>query len=196
LPGGASTTTRLLELDIERYLSARSFAKISFFRSVGKDVFLGTGNSSVISTFFIDRIEREGVAVRYEQQLARTLFFSAGVVANRSVSKANGFLFDNETAPYHPRVAGALALNYIDRNGNKAAFAVNRLGSYFQDSPLLASRPRFPARTTFDLRLAREPSLQFEYFIGVTNLFDVKQLNFNGFPAVGRRIEAGVTRRF
>jgi hypothetical protein len=58
------------------------------------------------------------------------------------------------------------------------------------------ARPRFSSKTTVDLRLAREPSLKNEVFFNAYNIFNAKQVQFNGFPAGGRRLEIGYTRRF
>jgi hypothetical protein len=47
-----------------------------------------------------------------------------------------------------------------------------------------------------DLTLAKEPSVDREFFLKVTNLFDSRAIQFNDFPTGGRRVQAGVTWRF
>jgi hypothetical protein len=183
-------------LDYERHLSARSFIKVFGFRSEGQKVSLGAGVGGIFSSFLLPSVKREGIGLRYEHQLSSTLFANSSLVASRTDTRAPGTLFNGEEGPYQPKLFGTLGLNYINRSGTKIGVNLNRTGSFYQDVRGLNNRPRFPARTTFDLRLAHEPTLQYEYFIAVRNLFDDRSINFNGFPTDGRRVEAGLTRRF
>ncbi len=133
--------------------------------------------------------------MRYERQLGRSLFANFGLAYRRTEA---GFAGQNLTrrAPYEPAALGSIGLNYIDPSGNKVGLVLRRTGSFFQDSPGFTERARFPAHTYVDLRLAREASVQNELFVDIRNVFDSPEIDFNGFPSPGRRVDFGVTRRF
>jgi tetratricopeptide (TPR) repeat protein len=198
LPQGFSPQTRLYELDIERYFSPRTFGKIFVFQSRAKGLTVGLLNN-FLGSLQVEEARRTGVGVRLEHQLTNTLFANLAVAVSRTNGRASGpFLTSiTGTAPYQPSRVGGFALNYVDPRGNKAAAVVNYNSSFYSDRPFNAAvRPRSSGKTTLDLRFAREPSLQNEVFLNIVNVFDSDQIVFNEFPAPGRRIEVGWTRRF
>jgi hypothetical protein len=75
---------------------------------------------------------------------------------------------------------------------------LNYTGPFYQDTGAVfaTTRPRFSERMYVDLTLAKEPSVDREYFLKVYNLFDSRAIQFNDFPTGGRRIQAGVTWRY
>ncbi|MDQ3812702.1 MAG: TonB-dependent receptor, partial [Armatimonadota bacterium] len=207
LPAGTPETMRLLQLDAERYLSSRGFLKLFLFHTTADNVLIGgsdlTGFSSGLPdagapSLRLGEWRGRGVGARYEHQLSHHLFANAGLVLRQTSNFNPAFntVYDNQTAPYEPRRLGHVELNYVGSGGNKIGVRLRHAGSFFADSPLLLGRPRFPARTYVDLRLAKEPSVHAEFFINVTNLFDRSQIAFHDFPIGQRRIEFGMTRRF
>lgn len=208
LPFGiANDPLNLLQVDIERYLSPRDYVKFFAFRTTanavqsgGADV-LGFGGLSDpdAPSLLLDKWRGTGAGMRYERQLSRSLFANAGAflrrTSNLSLGPA-GATFSGGTAPYEPRHLATLELNHVDRKGNKIGTRMRYNGSFFQDVPFQVARVRFPSRAYFDLLLSREPGLSNEIFVNVLNLFDTRQIDFNGYQSGRRRIEFGVTRRF
>jgi hypothetical protein len=202
LPRGDADRTRTVQLDIERYLTPRDFVKLFLFDTRARG--LGLGGTGNLAAPFAPAINlpvarRTGVGVRYERQLNSNLFAAVSLIANRTTNNSPGQIYDREIAPYQPEQIAGLTLNYIDPRGNKVKLDLNYQSSFFQDSPLLtgqSNRPHYPGRLTVDLRLAKEPTVQNEYFVQVTNLFNTRQIAFNNFSAGRRRIAVGVTSRF
>jgi tetratricopeptide (TPR) repeat protein len=187
-PLGASDQVRLYELEAEHYFSPRTFGKLFVFRS--------RANGLTIGGLALDETTRTGVGVRLEHRIGHNLFSSLLLSRNRTTSQTAGMNFSGQS-PYQPRYLARVALNYVAPGGNRAGIAVNYTGSFFQDSLLTGTnRPRFPSKTTVDLRLAHEPSLKNEIFFNVINVFNADQIVANGVPAPGRRFEVGWTRRF
>jgi hypothetical protein len=146
----------------------------------------------------MQRVEREGWGLRYERRLSRNLYGQLGYVWNRTTNDTPFAPFDEGSAPYHPWHLAGLGLNYVDPSGTKVGLQLNYTGSFFQDTGAMAatSRPVFPAKTYVDLTLAKEPSLENEFFLKITNLFDAQAIQFNDYPTGGRRVVAGWTRRW
>jgi tetratricopeptide (TPR) repeat protein len=208
------------QLDLERYVSKGGLLKFFVFGTRARNLtydFSGFANPSNFNdtpptyptSLTLKDVERVGAGARFEQQLSRSLFGFATVAFNRTTSRDTLLLlpgfktlvaapFNGEIAPYHPRVAAQVGLNYLDRRGNKARLFANYTGAFFADTadPTLLARPRSPARVTFDLFLSREPSVRQEIFVQVTNLFNASQIIYNDVPLNGRRVTFGLTRRF
>jgi hypothetical protein len=218
------------QLDLERYVSKGGLLKFFVFGARARNLIYDfsrfanpasyDGNTPVLGTSLsLSKVERVGAGARFEQQLSRNLFGFATVAFNRTTSSGTiltrpGFQdfveapFNGEIAPYHPKVAAQVGLNYLDRRGNKVGLFANYSGAFFADTadpgfidifnPELGfkPRPRFPARTTFDLFLSRERSVRQEIFVQVSNLFNAKQIVYNDIPLSGRRVTFGLTRRF
>lgn len=199
LPFGMPLRLNLTQFDIEHYAGTRGFLKLFVFHSTASDVQIGQSdllgfgsglpapNAPVLN---FARWQAQGAGARYEHQLTRSLFASAGF-AHRS-TRADGV----DDAPYEPNNLADAGLNYVSPRGNKAGLQWRHQGAIFADTPLTAVRPRFGSGNFVDLTLAREPSVRHEYFLKITNLFDHAQFLFNGFPGAGRRVQAGYTRRF
>lgn len=207
LPVGTPLLEQRLQIDLERYFSARDFGKLFVFDTTAHDLQIGGtdpfgfgGGLPAINApaLFLSKWRGYGLGARYERQLSRSLFVDCGVVLRHTTafSTTGNTFFDNRTAPYEPDRSAHLNFNYIDRRGNKMALQWQHVGSFFQDSPLALGRPRFPARTYVDLLLAREPTVHHELFLRVANLLNSSRISFNGFEANQRRVEFGVTRRF
>jgi hypothetical protein len=218
------------QLDLEHYVSRGGLLKFFVFGARAhnltfdfsrfanpanfEDTFPNVGNSLTLRD-----VERVGAGVRFEQQLNRSLFGFATMALNRTTSSGTRLIrpfaleevsavFNGEIAPYHPKVAAQVGVNYLDKRGNKVGFFANYTGAFFTDTadpgfidpfqPELGfkPRPRFPARITFDLFLSREPSVRQEFFVQVRNLFNAKQIVYNDIPLSGRRVTVGLTRRF
>lgn len=190
---GFSDNTRLYELDVERYFSPRTFGKVFLFSSRAELLGLGSGLGGIT----LGQTRRTGVGVRVEHRIGSNLFTNFLMTYNRTTGETPGSFLEGQIAPYQPRHFARLAFNYVAPKGNKAGIAINNTGSFFQDSAFTGTtRPRFPSRTTVDLRLSREPSLKNEVFAGIANISNARQINLNGFPSRGRQFEVGYTRRF
>jgi tetratricopeptide (TPR) repeat protein len=195
LPLGITGRSRLYELDIERYFSPRTFGKVFVFHSRAENLAIGPG--SAFGSLTLAQARRSGAGVRFEHQLSDNLFANLQAILSDTKSDDDGAFYAGEEAPYQPSKTARFALNYVDPKGNKAAAVLNYTSSFFRDRPINSlPRSRFGGKVTLDLRFAREPSLQNEFFINIYNVFDTKQIVFDQFPAPGRRIEAGWTRRF
>jgi len=191
LPKGSLGETRTAELEYERYLCPGSFIKVFAFHTTADEVDLGPLPRML-------EVQRTGVGVRYERQLSRNLWMQAAYLYNRTDNDTPFAPFDGGTAPYHPLHLGGVAINYVDETGTKIGLQVNCNGEFFQDSDDLSApeRPTFGPRAYVDLMLAKEPSLETEYFLKVSNLLNEPALEFAGFPADARRVVAGGTWRF
>ena len=210
---------RNLQVDFERYFGSGGLLKVFAFRNDGRSLtydfsrFANPSDANATGVLLpnavtLDRLKRDGVGVRLEQQLRRGLFIQTGAAFNRSTAQAALFnnnsgqmeplIFNGQTAPYNPKFAALLGLNYISTNGLKAGVTLNHSGTYFADTfdVTANSRPRIGSSTTVDLLLAREPSVHGEIFLKVLNVFDKKIFVFNDTPLIGRRIIIGVERRF
>lgn len=191
MPKGFPEETRTVELDVERYLGPRDFAKLFLFRTTAREVDLGD-----LPT--MQRVARIGWGARYERQLSDNLYGQVGVLFNRTTNRTEFAPFNDGTAPYHPPWLGGVGLNYVDRSGTKIGLQVNHTGRFYEDTGDVSVpvRPIFPAQTYVDLTLAKEPSVHREYFLRITNLFDSPAIEFNGYPTGQRRVEAGASFRF
>jgi Flp pilus assembly protein TadD len=198
LPFGTPQRLNLTQFDIEHY-AGRGFLKLFAFRTtagntlVGGNDLLGFGaglpapNAPFIA---LNRWEAKGIGARYEYQIKRGLFATVDFAHRQTL--ADGV----NNAPYEPKNLANAELNYISPRGNKLGLRLRHQGAVFADSPLVVGRPRLSSRNLVDLTIAREPSVRHEVFFSITNLFDRQQFLFNGFPAAGRRIQAGYTHRF
>jgi hypothetical protein len=218
------------QLDLERYVSKGGLLKFFVFGARARNLTYDYGRFANPSNYpdipptyptslTLRNVERVGAGVRLEQQLSRSLFGFATAAFNRTTSSGTrlirpgfqnsvGAPFNGKIAPYHPKVAAQVGLNYLDKRGNKVGILANYSGAFFTDTadpgfidifePELGFKPRtrFPARTTFDLFLSREPSVHQEIFVQVTNIFNASQIVFRNVPLSGRRVTLGLTRRF
>jgi tetratricopeptide (TPR) repeat protein len=205
--GFAADPMNLLQLDVERYLSGRDYVKVFAFSSRANNVQIGGANvlgfgglpDPDAPALLLNKWRGSGLGMRYERQLSRSLFANAGLFLRRTASLsagAAGAAFSGASAPYEPKRLANLELNHIDPRGNKIGVRMRYNGAFFQDVPFEAARARFPARTYFDLLLSREPGLSNEIFVNVLNVFNARQIDFNGYRSGRRRLEFGVTRRF
>lgn len=215
-------TMRITQLDFERHLSERDFVKISLFRTTADNMTLGGEELPAVfaPTIFgpaitVNRWRAYGVGATYERQVASNMFGTLSAVYRATRSDRPGAVFDGQTGPYDSRFEGALGLNYIDAKGAKFGLSVRHRGGFFMDHPdLVSTRPRFPAQTYVDLKLAKELGVRTEVFLSVRNVFDRPSVFFNGFPVStwqaasvggpfldvarggGRQFSFGVIKRF
>jgi len=208
LPAGTPDTMNLYQLDIERYLSRRTFLKLFAFHTRANSVQLGGSDrfgfgglpAPGAPVLFVGKWQATGAGGRLEHQLNRSLFANLGIVFRETDNQSNGpafpRIFSGQAAPYEPERLISAGLNYVDPSGNKVGLGLRHVGSYFQDSPAGVGRPRFPSQTYFDLRLSRESSVRNELFFNVINLFDKPAIDFRDFAGGRRRVEVGATRRF
>lgn len=213
LSHGVPSTSHTLELDVEQRLPHRAFAKLFLFRAIATDLAMGV-DANVYAfrvaggAFALNRFEQVGAGLRYEVPLSHHLYGQASLLFNRTRNRAPGQLFDGQTAPYYPDRAASLALNYVGRTGIKTMLIANYYGPFYQDRPDLfglaapATRPQFGSQTYISLLIAKEPSVNYELFAGVTNIFNRPAVMFNDVPALmsafganRRRLLFGVTRR-
>lgn len=196
-----------VQLDAERYLSARDFVKLFVFRTTADNLQIGGTDplgfgaglpAADAPLLLLGRWRGYGAGARFESQVRRNLFFSAGWALRHttSFSGTGPAAFDNGTAPYEPKHLGQIAFNYIDPSGTKIGLETQYVGAFYEDSPLALGRPRFPAQLYTNLQFAREPSVNQEIFLHINNIFNRPQVLFNGFFANHRSIVAGLTRRF
>ncbi len=190
MSAGLPNTTETAELDAERYLGPSDFVKVFVFRTTADGVDLG--NLPTMQT-----LRRYGVGVRYERQLTDRLFGQLGFVLNRTTNDTPFAPFDAGSAPYHPWRLGGLGLNYVDPSGNKVGLQINYTGPFFQDTGAFSAttRPVFGSHVYVDLLLAREPSVDREFFARVSNLFDTPAIMFNDSPIGTRTFVVGLTLR-
>lgn len=188
---GSPGTTRTAELDVERTLSGRDFLKLFLFETTARQVNLGDLPQ-------MDSLRRAGLGLRYERQITGSLCLQAAYAVNRTTNRTAFAPFDGGVAPYHPQHFAGAALSYVDRRGNRAELQLSYAGHFHQDTGILSdrSRPIFPAQTYVDLSLAREPSVRYELFLKVLNVFDHNAIRFAGYPTGRRRVLGGATYRF
>ncbi|HEX8833637.1 MAG TPA: tetratricopeptide repeat protein, partial [Abditibacteriaceae bacterium] len=170
-PFGTPDILQLLQFDVERYVGKNGLVKVFAFDARAKSVQIGGTNSfgfggalpaAGAPELLLDSWRARGVGARYEHQLGRNLFANAGYLVRDTSSNTRGPAFDRifsgDDAPYEPRSVGNLDLNYVDGKGHKIGLGMRRVGGFFADGPNTLGRPRFPAQTYFDLKLAHEPS--------------------------------------
>jgi tetratricopeptide (TPR) repeat protein len=208
LPYGIPDSVRVAQIEVERNLSKRAFAKIFAFHSEADDLqigfsdLLGFGNGLPAAQspgLRLSGWKGTGVGLRYEHQLGRFLFANVGGVLRRTESSSSdsiGAEFDGGRAPYEPKFLANAALNYRDDHGRRAGIRLRHNGSFFQDSPLALGRSRFGAQTYVDLTLGKQFSVRSEIFFNVLNLFDRSQVEFRDFPIGQRQFSLGYTQRF
>ena len=203
-PGGDLKT---LEIEAERHDRSGGLWKLFVFHSSARNLiydFSGFANPTLTingiqkNSLTLDRVRRSGAGLRYDRQWGKNWFSNFLISSNRTVTNTAGAQFDGRIAPYQPRLAARLGLNYLDSGGVKIGVFLNHSGAFFADSAFAnpVRRPLFGAKTTFDLELAKEPSVRAEFFVRVVNVFNTPQIIFSGIPVNPRRIQAGVTRRF
>lgn len=208
LPYGIPESVRIAQIEVERNISARAFAKLFAFHSeadnlqIGFADLLGFGNglpAAQAPGLDLSRWKGTGVGARYEHQIGRFLFANVGTVLRRTKSYGAGGVgndFDDAQAPYESRFVANAALNYRDNDGRKAGIRLRHNGSFYQDSPLILGRSRFGAQTYVDVTLAKEFSTRSELFFNALNIFDRRQVQFLGYPVGQRQFSLGYTRRF
>ena len=205
LPFGTPDTAQLAQIDFERYLGARSFAKVFVFHSTANQVTIGESDLTGLGTglpasaapiITLNNWRASGAGLRLEHRLSTSLFANFGFLIRQTSNSTPGTLFDGGRAPYEANNLATLSLNHIDKAGNKLGVQLRHVGSFFQDVPLEAVRPTFPSKFYVDLRLAKEPSVHNEIFVSIRNLFNQPEIGFNDFRTGRRRIDFGVARRF
>lgn len=198
LPQGLFLFSRTFELDYERYLSSKGLLKFFLFHTLTRDNEVGGQNLPAFSPPLIQmaRVRRVGFGLRYEHQITSSLYANLIYSFNNTTNRTPGAPYDGKTAPYQPKHTTILSLDYVDPTGTKVRWRVRNTGGFFQDSPLVTGRPRFPSRTMVDLMLAKEPTIYNEFFITLFNVFNSRQILFNEFPTDGRVLVIGYTRRF
>lgn len=208
LPFGTPGRLNMAQLDVERYVSSRGFLKAFAFSTRADDVQIGysdllgfgSGLPGVLAPGLnVSQWRGEGVGVRYEHRLARSLFANVGGVLRRTRAQSGdsiGLSYDGADAPYEPKLLANLDLNYLDAGGNKVGLRLRHSGAFYQDSPLALGRSRFTPQTYVDVLLAKEFSLRSEVFLNVTNVFNRSQIAFRDFPIGQRQVNFGITRRF
>lgn len=211
---GSNATSRIFELDLERYLGNGNIIKAFAFHSAAKDLQLGGNSQLPVSnapSVTVNRAKRTGAGVRLERRLSRNLIGSTTFTYSNTSGDAPGELFDGGPAPYHPRLELLATMDYIDPHGNKARVRIRHEGRYYDDSGVAGfpatGRPTFPAKTVVDLLFAKEPSIHTEYYLNLYNIFNTRQELFYGVPGGsqvtdrsstvrGRGVEVGVSLRF
>ncbi|HEX8552361.1 MAG TPA: tetratricopeptide repeat protein [Abditibacteriaceae bacterium] len=211
--------THVYELDAEHSFGKGRLLKLFLFRSTGRNIVTGYSryfNSSDFdfnlalesNSLLLDKVKRSGLGARYEHQLGRSLFGQAGAAFNRTRGTASFFdlfnqvpvtpLFNGKQAPYQPKFVANLGLNYVSNSGNKAGIFLNYAGAMFADTDDLTAttRPRFGAKTTLDFLIGREPSVKSEVLLRVNNVFNTRQIAYNGVRTGQRRVVLEVVRRF
>lgn len=198
LPQGLFLFSRTFEIDYERYLSSKGLLKFFLFHTLTRDHELGGQSLPAFSppSIRMARVRRVGFGLRYEHQITPNLYANLIYSLNNTTNRTPGAPYDGKIAPYQPKHTTTLSLDYVDPTGTKVRLRVRNTGGFFQDSPLVQGRPRFPARTIVDLMFAKEPTVYSEFFITLFNIFNSQQILFNEFPTDGRVLVIGYTRRF
>ncbi len=207
------------EVDFEHYLQGGRLLKVFAFHAAGRNLLYDVSRyfdpndvdrSGFLANNFLpfDRLRRSGVGARFETPLGRSLFGQAGFAFNRTIASAQFYnpmldmivpaIYTGQQAPYHPRTAGLLGLNYVSPGGLKLGLTMNYSGPFFQDTDdvRLTTRSRFGSHTTFDLLLSREATVKNEFYVEVFNLLDSRQVVYNGVSFNQRRLNFGIRRRF
>jgi hypothetical protein len=100
-----------------------------------------------------------------------------------------------------------VGLNYVDRSGTKLRLAASLFSRQFTDVEGVESfgssqfnrgepRPSIGSKAVFDLRVAREPSVESEFSLTVLNLFNTHIPDWPGYPRRGRLWMVNLARRF
>jgi tetratricopeptide (TPR) repeat protein len=211
---GSNQTSRIFELDLERYLGNGNIFKAFAFHSVAKDLQMGGISQLPVSnapSVTLNRAKRTGAGVRLERRLNRNLIGSTTLTYSDTSGDAPGEAFDGGPAPYHPRLELLTTMDYIDPHGNKARVRIRHESRYYDDSGVAGfpatGRPTFPSKTVVDLLFSKEPSIHTEYYLNLYNVFNTRQELFYGVPGGsqaadrstvvrGRGLEIGVALRF
>ena len=208
-PFGHGTTQEQYELDDEQYVSRNGFLKLFGFYTMTRDLEDGAPDGNFLETTFNEQFSAAppnlpilrwiayGFGVRYDQSIGRNLFTNAAFYQRRTESIETGAVYDHTQAPYEPNQEAQLGLGYIDRRGTKISINNRFVGQYYDDtSPTEVSRPHFNAQCYVDATLAKDFSERFEVFAQATNLFQMGEIFFNGYPINERRYSVGFTSRF
>ena len=188
---GSPARTNTIEVDVAHSFSPWSWLKVFGFQSSAEST-----RDPYVRVHLKD-VSRSGVGVRWEQRLASHLYGNTTFVWNRTTNDTPYAPFQDSVAPYSPQHLAELGLNYLDGTGTRLGLQMMHTGRFYRDTGIYSQRerPTFPARLYVDLTLAREASLNSEYFLKASNLFNTPTL-FNDFPAGERRVTAGVTLRY
>lgn len=169
----------------------------------------------------IPRVREQIVGLRFEQQITPYLSsftrLEHTVARDRSQS-AYSLLGESLHAlnharglqvPFAPEWQGVIGFNYVDRSGTKLQLVASFLSRQFIDvspgrsipfgNPAFDRKKRRPSTGThalFDLRLAKEPSVEMEYSLTVGNLFNTRVLDWPDYPKRGRFWMLNLARRF
>ena len=196
-PVGLPDITDTIELDYQRYLSAGETVKLYLFSSTARDVWYEFGDFSGSLMLSLGRVRRSGLGMRYERQLGGYLYGQIGLVSSSSKSESPDTSWDKREAPYNPDFGASIRLNYVDPRGTKLGLDVGYTGPFYQDTvdTLPGERPTFPATARVDLYLARERTVNNEYFLRIGNIFNARQIVFNDIPFGERTFLLGWTHR-
>ena len=208
-PYGEGTTQEQYELDAEQYLPHDGFLKLFGFYTMTRDLNDGMPDESFIDrqfseqigaampNLFIHRWIGYGAGARYNQSVGGNLFVNAAAYLRRTESIASGAFYDHAQAPYEPNQEVQLGVGYIDRRGTKINIDDRFMGQFYDDaSATETARPHFNAQSYIDTTLAKDFSERFEVFVQATNLFQMGEIFFNGYPINERRYSVGLTVRF
>jgi hypothetical protein len=218
LEEGGETTT--FELDYERYLSRRSFAKLFLFHSDLKNFVVApavtqAANPSLLEdpggasftpvSFIVPEARSRGIGARYEHQLGPflSLFlrytyreFTDETPCSAGDQQAGFCVAPGRQLPMQPRASAVLGLGYVDRAGTKLFAEAAWRGGMSQGLTRRGAWERLPSRLLVNLRVGRERSVYREWTFTVGNLFNTGTIYWPGFPAPGRTYRLQYSVRF
>lgn len=173
----------------------------------------------------IPKVEERILGARLEQQITPYLSSFTRLEYVRAADRSphpytineNGFLSISSgpnpsrglQVPFSPRWQAQVGFNYVDGSGTKLRLVAIYSSRQYTDVVVGSAdqfggtgfnrrirRASIGPRTVFDLRIAKEPSLNLEYGLTVTNLFNTATLDWPGFPKRGRLWLFSIARRY
>jgi tetratricopeptide (TPR) repeat protein len=212
LPIGDAEQTDVVEADIERYFRS-STVKLFGFQSYSRNVIYGSQYPSNAYSLpnLADRVNRSGVGVRFNAQVAKSLYANASVIFSHT---GNSFLAGDSgnlnaplvnasgVLPYEPQRTAVVALNYV-RPKTSVTLSVRCQDSLLEEyrtsnayTYIYSITSTFPAEIYVDLAIREKLSQNAEVYWKATNLLGASELQFSSISPAGRVLETGATLWF
>lgn len=179
------------EAQYQRLTPGRSLVRVGAFhrdlRNLLVDLEDPARSAGAVPTV-IDSGYVRGLKLEAERRLGRDLSGGLTVAWQDSRNDANG-----RDLPYQPEVTASVRLDYLSYSGWRGEVAMEHVGRRYAD---VAATARLDSTQLWHLTLAKQHSVQADFFLTILNLFDEETGFWRGYPAYGRRVSGGFEYRF
>ncbi len=179
------------EAQYQRLTPGRSLVRVGVFHRDLRNLLIDLedpARSAGVAPTVIGSGYVRGIKLEAERRLGRDVTGGLTVAWQDSRNDATG-----RDLPYQPELTGSLRLDYLSYSGWRGEVAMDCVGRRYSDP---GATVRLDSTQLWRLTLAKQHSIQADFFLTILNLFDEDTGFWRGYPASGRRVSGGVEYRF